>query len=189
MGRQIKFKVGIIGCGLIGSIRAKFLEPQGKLTACADKNVKTLNKFYPNKKIKRFKNWKTLLDLKEIDIVIIATPHFELAKILVAAYKKKKHILVEKPAAKNFIEVKKIIKKIKNNKIKIRIGYNHRYHPSILRAKKIIKKGTIGKLMYIRARYGHGGRIGYEKEWRSKKSLSGGGELLDLDPLILSFGK
>ena len=50
MGRQVKFKVGIIGCGLIGSKRAKFLGPYGKLVACADKNIKTLRKFYPNKK-------------------------------------------------------------------------------------------------------------------------------------------
>jgi predicted dehydrogenase len=33
--------------------------------------------------------------------------------------------------------------------------------------------------MYIRARYGHGGRVGYEKEWRAKPELSGGGELID----------
>ena len=189
MGRQVKFKVGIIGCGLIGSKRAKFLGPYGKLVACADKNIKTLRKFYSNKKIKRFINWQKLLKLEEIDIVIIATPHFELAKILIEAYNKKKHILVEKPAAKNFTEVKKIVKKIKNNKIKIRVGYNHRYHPSVLRAKKIIKNGMIGKLMYIRARYGHGGRIGYEKEWRAKKSLSGGGELLDQGSHLIDLSR
>ena len=60
---------------------------------------------------------------KEIDIVIISTPHNQLTKILLEAYRKNKHILVEKPAAKNLDEIKKIISKVKGNKIKIRIGY------------------------------------------------------------------
>ena len=37
----------------------------------------------------------------------------------------------------------------------------------------------MGELMFIRARYGHGGRVGYDKEWRADPKLSGGGELID----------
>ena len=189
MGRQVKFKIGIIGCGLIGSKRAKFLGPKGLLIACADTNIYAAKKILPNKNIKRFTNWRKLLQLKEIDIVIIATPHHELAKILIEAYRNKKHILVEKPAAKNLSEIKKIINKITSNKIKIRIGYNHRYHPSIIKAHKLIKSGSIGTLMYLRARYGHGGRLGYEKEWRAKKSLSGGGELVDQGSHLIDLSR
>jgi predicted dehydrogenase len=37
----------------------------------------------------------------------------------------------------------------------------------------------MGELMFLRARYGHGGRVGYDKEWRADPKLSGGGELID----------
>jgi len=189
MGRQIKFKVGIIGCGLIGFKRAKFLGSHAKLIACADINVSNLKNISSNKNIKRFTHWKDLLKIKEIDIVIIATPHNQLSKIVIAAYKYKKHVLVEKPGAKNLSEIKKIISIAKNKKIKIRVGYNHRYHPSILKAKHLVDSGALGDLLYIRGRYGHGGRLGYEKEWRAKKLLSGGGELLDQGSHLIDLSR
>jgi len=38
---------------------------------------------------------------------------------------------------------------------------------------------SLGEIMFVRARYGHGGRVGYEREWRADPKLSGGGELID----------
>ena len=59
------------------------------------------------------------------------------------------------------------------------VGFNHRYRPAFLKAKEIIASDVIGDPLFVRGRYGHGGRIGYEKEWRANPSLSGGGELID----------
>ena len=189
MGRQVNFKIGIIGCGLIGKKRSQSLGLKGKLIACADPDIDKAKKIASSKKIKVFKDWKKLLEVKEIDIVIIATPHNQLFKIIIQAYKMKKHILVEKPGSKNLKEMIKIISKVKNNKIKIKVGFNHRYHPSIIKAKKIIKSGIIGKPMYLRARYGHGGRPRYEKEWRAKPSISGGGELIDQGSHLIDLSR
>ena len=189
MGRQINFKIGIIGCGLIGTKRSQALGSKGKLIACADININRAKKIALNKNIKVFSDWRQLLDIKEIDIVMISTPHNQLSKILLQAYKKKKHILIEKPAAKNLKEITKVISKVKNNRIKIRVGFNHRYHPSIIKALEIIKLGIIGKPMYLRARYGHGGRLGYEKEWRAKPSVSGGGELIDQGSHLIDLSR
>ena len=189
MGRQINFKIGLIGCGLIGYKRSKSLGSKGKLVACADININRARKIASNKKVRIFNDWRKLLDIKEIDIVIISTPHDQLSKILLQAHKKKKHILVEKPGSKNLNEISKIISKVKHSKIKIRVGFNHRYHPSIIKAQEIIESGVIGKPMYLRARYGHGGRLGYEKEWRAKPSISGGGELIDQGSHLIDLSR
>jgi predicted dehydrogenase len=61
----------------------------------------------------------------------------------------------------------------------VKTGFNHRFHPAVMNAKELIENGSIGKLINIRARYGHGGRPGMEKEWRCSKELCGGGELID----------
>ena len=185
----MNFKIGIIGCGLIGYKRAKSLGSKGKLIACADPNISQAKRIARNKKVKIFTNWKKLLEIKEIDIIIISTYHNQLSKILLHAYKKKKHVLVEKPGAKNLKEISKLISKVNNNKIKIRVGFNHRYHPSIIKALKIIKSGVIGKPMYLRGRYGHGGRLRYEKEWRAKPSISGGGELIDQGSHLIDLSR
>jgi len=189
MGRQVNFKIGIIGCGLIGQKRSQSLGLKGKLIACADPNINKAKKIASSKEIKVFKDWKKLLEVKEIDIVIIATPHNQLFKIIIQAYKMKKHILVEKPGSKNLKEMIKIISKLKNSKTKIKVGFNHRYLPSIIKAEKIIKSGIIGKPMYLRARYGHGGRPKYEKEWRAKPAISGGGELIDQGSHLIDLSR
>jgi len=61
----------------------------------------------------------------------------------------------------------------------VRVGFNHRRHLAFIKAREIFGSGVMGELMFIRARYGHGGRVGYDKEWRANPKLSGGGELID----------
>ena len=53
--------------------------------------------------------------------------------------------------------------------------------PSIAlqRARALIDEGALGPLMFLRGRYGHGGRVGYDREWRADPARSGGGELID----------
>ena len=61
----------------------------------------------------------------------------------------------------------------------MRVGFNHRYHPALRKARALVDAGALGELMFMRGRYGHGGRIGYEREWRADPRISGGGELID----------
>jgi predicted dehydrogenase len=61
----------------------------------------------------------------------------------------------------------------------VRVGFNHRYHPTFTKAREIIASGSLEDLLYIRARYGHGGRVGYDQEWRAVPEISGGGEAID----------
>jgi predicted dehydrogenase len=90
-----------------------------------------------------------------------------------------KHVLVEKPAARNAQELQPLVDAAQRTGKKVRVGFNHRYHPAFLKAHELFESGVLGELMFVRGRYGHGGRIGYEKEWRANPNLSGGGELID----------
>ena len=49
--------------------------------------------------------------------------------------------------------------------------------------------GALGPLMFLRARYGHGGRVGYDREWRSDPAKSGGGELIDQGPHLIDLAR
>ena len=83
-----------------------------------------------------------------------------------------------------------ILKKLKKTeKIKIHVGYNHRFHPSIILAKKLINSNNIGSILYIRARYGHGARLNYDKEWRMNRKISGGGELIDQGSHLIDLSR
>lgn len=171
--------VAIIGCGLIGNKRAKALAGC-KLIACSDLNLEraqALAKQFDG--CKTSSDWQEIISLPEVDIVIIATDHRSLPLIALSAVEAKKHVLIEKPAARKSSELEKVIEIAKKNNVLVHVGFNHRYHKAFIKARELVDSGELGELMFLRARYGHGGRIGYDKEWRAKPELSGGGELID----------
>jgi predicted dehydrogenase len=171
--------VAIIGCGLIGLKRAKSLG-SASLKACVDiipEKAQALASQFPN--CTSHTDWREIITKKDIDIIIIATLHATLAEIGLAAILAGKHVLIEKPAGKHVSEIKPLIDASMQSKSLIRVGFNHRYHPAFRKARELIDEDALGELMFIRARYGHGGRVGYDREWRAQPALSGGGELID----------
>jgi predicted dehydrogenase len=71
----------------------------------------------------------------------------------------------------------------------VRIGFNHRYHRAFRKAREIFESGALGDMMFIRGRYGHGGRPGYDQEWRADPALSGGGELIDQGAHLIDLSR
>jgi hypothetical protein len=116
---------------------------------------------------------------QSVDVILIATSHHELASIALRAVQSGHHVLVEKPGAMSRSDIEQLRLMANEVDVVVHVGYNHRFHPSLLEAKKIIDSNRFGKLLWMRGRYGHGGRPGYEKEWRANRSISGGGELVD----------
>lgn len=180
--------IGIIGCGLIGQKRARSLGC-GRLVACADVVEGKAKTLAGRDHVRVFTDWRDLLTLPEVDAVIIATLHDSLAEIACAAIEAGKHVLVEKPAARSASELEPVLKAADRAGVKVHVGFNHRYHRAFRKAKEIVDRGEIGDLMFLRARYGHGGRPGYDREWRANPSLSGGGELIDQGPHLIDLSR
>ena len=123
--------------------------------------------------------WRAMVERRDVDIVIVSATHDALAEITLAAIAAGKHVLVEKPAARCSAELDPVIEAAERAPVLVRVGFNHRYHPALRKAKELSDVGALGEVMYVRGRYGHGGRVGYEKEWRADPKRSGGGELID----------
>jgi len=183
------FGVGIVGCGLIGKKRAKALGIGGQLVACADIDVGRAKNLAKASGAKVFRDWRELVWLPEVDVVVIATLHDSLAAITLAAVEAGKQVLVEKPAARSAKELAPVMAAAEKKGVKVHVGFNHRYHHALRKAKEIVDSCALGVLMFIRVRYGHGGRIGYEKEWRANPALSGGGELMDQGPHLIDLSR
>ena len=172
-------KVGIIGCGMIGAKRAKAIGNSHELVAFCDVNADRAMVLASVWGGVTFTDYREIINKANIDIFVISTVNNQLAPITLYAVQHGKHVIVEKPAGICSVELEPIIKEAKKNKVLVKVGFNHRYHPAMLKAKSIIDTGTTGEIMFIRGRYGHGGRLGYDKEWRANTSLSGGGETID----------
>ncbi|MEI8305657.1 MAG: Gfo/Idh/MocA family oxidoreductase [Chloroflexales bacterium] len=171
--------IAIVGCGLIGQKRARALG-SARLVACADLNLEraqALARSVPGAVTSA--DWQTTVTREDVDIVVVATTNNVLAEIALGAIEAGKHVLVEKPAARFADELTPLISAAAKRGVQVRVGFNHRYHPALQQAHNIYASGALGELMFVRGRYGHGGRIGYDKEWRADPALSGGGELID----------
>ena len=184
-------KAAIIGCGLIGKKRAAALPSTVELAGCFDVVVASAESFAAEFNTKAYKSVAELLAIRDLNFVVIATRHDSLALLTIQALAFEKNVFVEKPGAINEFEFLEVYELARRSNLKVHVGYNHRYHPALLQAYKFVLDGSIGDVMFLRARYGHGGRLGYEQEWRADKSKSGGGELIDqgthLIDLSISF--
>lgn len=172
--------IGIVGCGLIGRKRAASLPPEARLRACADTVAGRADELARSVSgAVAFADWRQVVEKAGVDLVIVATTNDRLAEIAGAALAAGKHVLIEKPAARNVGELERVIGAARAGGGLARVGFNHRYHPALLKAREIFLSGALGEMFFVRGRYGHGGRLGYEKEWRADPTRAGGGELLD----------
>lgn len=174
---ETPLRVGIVGCGLIGRKRAEALGVD-RLVCCFDTDPARAED------LARSAGAKPAADLAEmlserLDVVIVATTHDGLAGASVQALDAECHVLVEKPGGLSPDEIDRVASAAAHAGRLVKVGFNHRFYPAIARAVGEFRSGVHGEPMYLRGRYGHGGRLGYEHEWRAQPRISGGGELID----------
>jgi predicted dehydrogenase len=98
-------------------------------------------------------------------------------------------VLCEKPLGRNAAEAAAIVAAARRSRVTLKTGFNHRHHPAIADAHAVVAAGTIGAPLFLRCVYGHGGRPGYDREWRGNAELAGGGELLDQGVHVMDLSR
>ena len=172
--------IAIVGCGLIGRRRLKALRQDDRLVIAADNVLSRAEELASgNADARVTDDWRFAVTHPDVEAVIVSTTNDWLMPVTLCAVSAGKHVLVEKPAARCAHELQKVLVAVQRNPVCVWVGFNHRYHPAFQEARKIVDSGAAGRLMFVRGRYGHGGRKGYEQEWRAQPEISGGGELLD----------
>jgi predicted dehydrogenase len=179
MEYQRKLSFAIVGCGLIGHKRLGTLPPGSLKYACDLDEERARQLAAATTNCASTADLERVLGDSEVDVIIVAAANVALASIALQAVKARKHVLVEKPGGISSTELAEIESAAVASGALVRIGYNHRFHPAFRKAYQLLQQEDLGEPMFIRGRYGHGGRVGYEREWRMDPALSGGGELID----------
>ena len=172
----------IIGAGGIAdrrTIPAINKHDESRLVALMDRTEKTAKRLGEKYGVPYFTDINEMLNSVDCDAVYIGTPvacHLEQA---MAALKADKHVFIEKPITMTAEEGQKLLSAFKSAGKQLTVGYMMKYHNLHVRAKKILKQGEIGNVNDVRAQFS----CWYpdiEGAWRQKKSLGGGGALMDL---------
>jgi len=197
-----KLNIAIVGAGRMGRIRAQSAgrHPDCRVAAIVDTDLGLAEKLAAEFGCAVRANWSDLLDRaghpgEKIDAVVVATPHRFLAPISASFIESGIHVLCEKPGARTSAEAETVLRALygawpqtsstdlparrAQGVAQLVMGFTLRHHPAVQQARKMVAAGEIGRPMYVLGRYGHGGRPGYEREWRGIREQSGGGELLD----------
>lgn len=174
-------RVGIVGAGLIGRKREEAVRRcgSGEVVAVADPDFDAAKQLAASWRGLAVSDWRKIVARNDLDAVIVAVPNVSAGRIVIEFLRHGTNVLVEKPLGINVKEARSIVREERKAHRVVQVGFNHRFHRAVVKAHEIVMKQGIGKLFLIRARYGHGGRPGMEREWRLHKRLSGGGELLD----------
>lgn len=173
--------VAVVGVGRIGQRRARVAHQcaLSRLVGVADLDGQRAATVAAEHGCIWSAHWEKLVAHPDVDVVVVSTVNNELAPITMAAAVAGKHVLSEKPLGRNAAEAEQMVRAAARAGVILKTGFNHRYHPALWRAHELLEQGAIGDVMWARCRYGHGGRPGYEHEWRADPVISGGGELLD----------
>jgi predicted dehydrogenase len=175
----MEMRVALIGCGLVGAKRARALG-SAQLVNAVDIDIERARRLAASHRgCAVGAEWRAVIERDDVDLVIISTTNDLLAPLTLEAVRHGKHVLVEKPGARSAAELAPVMEAAQTAGVIVKVGFNHRFHPALAKAHEIFARGMIGPLLYIRARYGHGGRLGYDREWRADPTIAGGGELLD----------
>lgn len=175
------YKVAIIGAGLQGRRRVVPIlsSAQCELKWVVDRNIERAKALSVGTDSQTSTDWKDVANDPSVNIVLVLTPpdsHFEITSSML---KQGKHVLCEKPMTRSSKEARDLVRLARDNKVTIKCGFNHRHHPAVQEAFKKLKAGEIGKPVFIRGKYGIGGRSDIKSEWRSDRNIVSGGQLME----------
>jgi len=173
-------KVGIAGYGVVGKRRRQVIDKRNDMTVVAvcDRTLDDQGTFDDG--IQFFANYEKLLE-QDLDILLVCMSNDIAAEVTMAGLNKKLHVFCEKPPGRDVSDIQAVIKvEAQHPDLKLKYGFNHRYHDSVRDALKIVHSGELGSIINVRGLYGKSQLITFGQDsWRTKRELSGGGVLLD----------
>jgi predicted dehydrogenase len=127
-----------------------------------------------------FRDYKTLIS-QDLDALIVCMTNDIAAEVSIAGLEAGLHVFCEKPPARSPEEVVRVIESERRNPgLKLMYGFNHRYHDSVQDALRILRSGDLGTVINMRGVYGKAKMVTFnQSDWRTKRSIAGGGVLLD----------
>src|SRR5581483_11682776 len=181
-GRMKAARIGLIGAGVLGRLRAQALlrVPALELRAVADADETRLAAVAGPPGIARATDYRRMLEAAEIDAVIVSTPTHLHEEMVLAALDAGRHVLCEKPLANGVASCRRIVDRAAAAGKILAVGFNHRYFRSVRYLKSIVDSGTIGELDHLRVFGGHEGLGQLRGEWMYRSEYSGGGAMMDI---------
>lgn len=200
----MKYRVGIAGYGVIGKRRHHHLNnhPSAEVVAVCDRMLEAGTA--DENGVRQYGAADALLDSEELDVLFVCLPNDLAADVTVKGLQRGCHVFCEKPPGRTVEDIEKVRSvEAENPQLKLKYGFNHRYHGSVKAALDIVQSGELGRVVNMTGLYGKsavvpwprpqafGSKADEIKAWRTSRRIAGGGILLDqgihMVDLMLTF--
>ena len=171
-------RAAIIGYGYMGEIRRAVAERTDGVEVIGISETDDARRAQITG-VATFADWRDLLALAP-DCVFVATPNRYAPEITVDALNRGMHVFCEKPPGRTVADIELMrAAEAANPGAQLMFGFNHRYHPGIVKGRVLVDSGRLGKVIGLRGVYGKSGGMNFRDSWRNDIEMSGGGILLD----------
>jgi myo-inositol 2-dehydrogenase / D-chiro-inositol 1-dehydrogenase len=180
-------RVGLIGSQFISQIHARALAhvPDAKVVACASPTEEHVKGFAGQYHIgKCFTDYRKMLEMDEIDMVVIGAPNYLHAQMTIDAANAKKHVVCEKPFSMNLMEADAMIDACAKNNVKLMYAEELCFAPKYVKLKELCDSGALGEVFFIRQSEKHSGP---HAPWFWDVEKSGGGVTFDMGCHAFAF--
>ncbi len=184
-----KIRLGIIGMGNMGGGHFRNVAagkcPSVEITAVCDIDPKKIADDTKYGSVKRFADYKEMLDSGVVDAALIAVPHYDHPTIAIECFKRGIHVLTEKPAGVYAKQVREMNKAAEKSGVKFGIMFNQRTNPIYAKAREIVRSGQLGQLkrmVWIVTNWYRTQAYYDSGSWRATWNGEGGGVLLNQAP-------
>ena len=189
-----KLRVGIAGYGVVGKRRRQYIDANPHLQTVAVSDITFDGTGTLADGVPYCHAWEGIL-AHELDVLFVCLPNDVAPAATIAGLERGMHVFCEKPPGRTVDDIRRVIAVERQHPgLKLKYGFNHRYHDSVREAKQILESGQYGPLVNMRGVYGKSTIIPFSGGWRSQRAIAGGGILLDqgihmLDMMCLFGGE
>ncbi len=187
-------RVGLVGFGMAGRVfHAPLISSVDglELAAVVERHSTQAEERYPG--ITTYKTLESMLADRTLGLVVVATPsgsHFDVARTVIESGH---NVLVDKPMAVRSDEIAELISLAKQRGVMLAAFHNRRYDGDFLTVQKLLREGTLGRIVQLESRMDRWNPRATRKPWKDDPA-QGGGVLLDLgthlvDLAMALFGK
>ncbi len=184
-------RVGVIGIGAAAQVNhlpALKKLPDVEIVALCDTDRDKARRVAQKFGVEQVKfNLDDFLKVEGMDVVHVCTPNYLHAPMSIAALQAGKHVLCEKPMARNSEESEAMVKAAKAEGLQLMCAFNNRFRADAQFVKRVMDKHELGNIYYAKAGWLRRPGAWGSEHWMSNKKRSGGGVLMDLGVPMLDL--
>lgn len=174
-------RVGIAGYGIVGKRRRHFIDAHPAFTTVAVCDRTFTEEGTMADGVRYYRDSHRLLDAEKLDVLFVCLTNDVAAEVTMAGLRQGLHVFCEKPPGRDVADIRAVIDvESQHPGLRLKYGFNHRYHDSVRDALALVRSGNMGDLIDMKGVYGKSAIISFgQSDWRSKRAIAGGGILLD----------